>query len=124
MKYTICIFAVLALVGCNDDETEATCDASTVPIGTGDAARGMGLFSTCGTSSCHGDDGDTGLGGKMSERVPALSDAEIAKTIKCGTDTPAISGSMIAQGESEGGTLSDQEIADVIAHLRVTFPNP
>jgi mono/diheme cytochrome c family protein len=121
------MMVALFLAGCGDDETGATCDSSQVSgvlSQMGNATTGQAVFGSCGTTACHGTTGSDGMGGDLAVRVPALDDTALATTIYCGTDTPAIAASMPPQSEAQRGTLSDKEIADVIAYLRMQFPNP
>ena len=76
----------------------------------GDAVRGGALFaSRCAV--CHGDDGRGGSQGvNIADHVPYHSDEELVELLAEG------GGRMPAPG------LSDQEIADVLAYLRATFP--
>jgi mono/diheme cytochrome c family protein len=123
MKHSVWISIAtlaLALGGCGDDET-ATQDVSDILALTGDTARGTALFSTCGTSSCHGMTGSDGMGGDLAVRVPELDDAQLATIIRYGVDTPAIASSMPQQGDTEGGSLTAQDIADIMAFLREEF---
>jgi hypothetical protein len=84
---------------------------------TGDPVAGQGVYATtCGQTTCHGPDGDTGspISPMHSAVIPTLSDAEIVDTIRFGTI-------------AEGGvmpelSLGSQDIADVLAYLRQTFP--
>jgi mono/diheme cytochrome c family protein len=83
--------------------------------GGGDVANGEALFASC--AGCHGADGTGGIdiGGTPSTdltvSVPARTDAELEEIIKNG------------YGSAMPGQYSDaQEIADVIAYLRATFP--
>jgi mono/diheme cytochrome c family protein len=95
-------------------DTSATGDDTSAAV-TGDAANGEALFSSC--AGCHNADGSGGvdIGGTPSAdlrvRVPALSDSELSDRIMNGFGT-----AMPAQ-------YSDaQDVADVIAYLRATFP--
>ena len=98
-----------------DADADADTDADTDADVTGDAARGETLFSSC--AGCHGADGTGGfdIGGTLSAdltvRVPALTDEELSNIIKDGYGT-----AMPSQ------YTDAQDIADVIAYLRVTFP--
>lgn len=88
-------------------------DTGTVVVG--DAASGAALYSaTC--AGCHGEDGMLGIdiGGTpsadLSVRVPAMEDDAIRDQIQNG-------------GSAMPAQYSDpQDIEDVLAHLRATFP--
>lgn len=101
---------ILMTLACTGDKADDTGSAV-----TGDAASGAALYtSTC--AGCHGEDGllATDIGGTASSdltvRVPAMTDDELADQIQNG-------------GTAMPAQYSDaQDIADVIAHLRATFP--
>ena len=82
---------------------------------TGDAANGETLFGNC--AGCHGADGTGGIdiGGTpsadLTAKVPALTDAELEDRIMNGFGT-----AMPSQ------YTDAQDVADVIAYLRETFP--
>lgn len=124
MKHTVWIllaFLALPFSACSDDEA-APHDVSDILALTGNVSLGQGQFTkSCGTSACHGATGDDGMGGKLSERVPLLTESQLADTIRYGTDTPANPASMPPQGDTEGGTLTAQQIANVIAFLEDRF---
>lgn len=96
-----------ALVACGGAETDSGLGALDLE---GDAARGAALFSSrCAV--CHGDDGSGGSQGvNIADHVPYHSDEDLVELLAEGE------GRMPAPG------LSDQEIADVLAYLRATFP--
>lgn len=69
--------------------------------------------ANCGVTACHGADGNTPGStstARLSMVVPLLEDATIVETIIFGT------GAMPAQS-----TLSDQQVADVLAYVTATF---
>ena len=78
----------------------------------GDAETGEANYgSSCGIGSCHGPMGNDGTAPSLVTAVPAHSDVELARTIRFGEgDMPAIS------------TFTAQDIADVMAYLRKSFP--
>jgi mono/diheme cytochrome c family protein len=80
----------------------------------GDPANGQVIYaSLCGTSACHGANGNDGSvnAADHPEVVPLRSDASIVSTMLYGL------GSMPAQSQ-----LSAQEMADELAYLRITYP--
>jgi mono/diheme cytochrome c family protein len=101
---------LLLAIACGGDKVND--DTSGI---TGDATAGEALFSSC--AGCHGADGTGGIdiGGTASAdltvRVPALSDADLDGVIMDGFGT-----AMPSQYTDE------QDVADVIAYLRATFP--
>ena len=118
MKRALTIFLLASpwLVACGgEDETgPEACDPSTVTSLTGNAGAGDGVYGfSCGSADCHGPDGNNGTGAAadLATVIPSRSDDDIACIVKSGK------GGMPAQTN-----LSDQDIADVIAHLRATFP--
>jgi mono/diheme cytochrome c family protein len=77
---------------------------------TGVSATGSDVFANS-CAGCHGADGDSGSAADLSEKVPELSDNDIAWTIADGKgNMPAIN-------------IEDQAIADVISFLRDTHGN-
>ena len=103
---------LLLVLGCAGETTDTADTAGVV----GDATVGAGHFTdTC--AGCHGDDGTGGIdiGGTASAdltaRVPALSDADLEDRIMNGFNT-----AMPAQ------FTDAQDVADVVAYLRETFP--
>ncbi|MBC8068869.1 MAG: cytochrome c [Deltaproteobacteria bacterium] len=104
---------ILASLGC-DDEPDHHPRTEGVLALQGDAAAGQSVFTgTCGTTVCHGADGNTPgtpQTAKLGDEVPGNPDSFLADIILKGD------GPMPPQDQ-----LTDQEIADVIAHLRVLF---
>ena len=95
--------------------TLAAMEPDIVEVYVGDATSGETLFATC--SGCHLADGTGGVdiagtpSADLTVRVPSLSDSELEDRIMNGFNT-----AMPAQ-------YSDpQDVADVIAYLRATFP--
>ena len=101
---------LLALACGNKDQTADDTGAI-----TGDPANGETLFANC--AGCHGATGEGGIdiGGTPSAdltvRVPAMTDAELEGVIADGFGS-----AMPSQYTDE------QDIADVVAYLRQTFP--
>jgi len=136
MKRKIVVMACLAVVGglgCGDDEDATgsgggggTGGQGGAPTGrvadvlalSGDATAGATVFDTCGLSNCHGPDGTASISNArdLTTHVPTATDAQIIKTVIDGSITGA------AVMPPYGGQFSDQEIADVVAYLRATFP--
>jgi mono/diheme cytochrome c family protein len=81
---------------------------------SGDTTAGQTVFTgNCGVAACHGADGNTPGStstAQLAMVVPLLDDTTIVETIILGT------GSMPAQS-----TLSDQQVADVLAYVTATF---
>jgi cytochrome c2 len=109
------MFAI-ACTGPKESATESTpADDSNNNGIVGDATNGQTLFNSC--AGCHGADGTGGIdiGGTPSSdltaRVPALSDGDLEDRIMNGFNT-----AMPSQ------YTDPQDVADVIAYLRVTFP--
>ena len=82
----------------------ATATDTTLADGAAVYARG------CAASNCHGANGDSGSGPNLSSEVPDRSDSSLSRIIRDGT------GSMPAV------TVTDEELADLLAYLRATFP--
>lgn len=81
-------------------------------VASADAANGATIYSgLCGSSSCHGPNGDDGASnaGDLPAQVPSLTNEDIISVIINGE------GAMPAQ------SLDDQEVADVVAYCRETF---
>ncbi|MFO7561188.1 MAG: cytochrome c [Enhygromyxa sp.] len=78
---------------------------------TPDKAAGAQLYTqTCATVLCHGTDGVGGPAPSLAETIPAHSDAELGCVL------------LLGPGEMTSlESLSDQQLADVIAYVRATF---
>lgn len=99
-------------VGCGDKEGDTATDTiSGILALSGDASNGESVYASY-CSGCHGTSGEGGTGPAMTEVIPEHSDEEIVDIIYNGVGT-----SMAGYG----GTLSDQEIADLLAHLTSTY---
>lgn len=88
-------------------------DRASVILGLdGDAAAGANVFSTagCNIEACHGADGETGSAPSLSSLVSAAMDDRLVDSLLNGR------GSMPAQS-----SLSDQQLADVLAYLNEDF---
>lgn len=92
------------MVACGEeDDGESSSQVDTILALTGDATSGGTLYSsTC--SGCHGADGK---GGSFDESVVGETPRKIASIVLSGE------GSMPSYKDS----FSDQEIADIIAHI-------
>lgn len=83
--------------------------------GTATPAGADVFAATCGTAPCHGADGNTPgdpmmLAKDLSEEIPEKTDREIVNIILNGYETMA-----------SQATLSDQQVADVLAYVRGEF---
>lgn len=92
--------------------------ASTFPAG--DAARGAQVYAA-NCEVCHGDRGQGNIGATLRKDWPGLNpEAFIEATVSRG-----VAGSrMPAWGQSNGGPLTNQQIADVTAYIRTLRPAP
>jgi mono/diheme cytochrome c family protein len=83
----------------------------------GDPANGAAVYAaTCGITTCHGAER---TGPDLASRVRIYDDARLELTIRNGVRGLGSSPGMPAQRQ-----LSGQDIADVIAYLRVLYPAP
>jgi mono/diheme cytochrome c family protein len=108
------MWMMLWMVACTGPADSGKTDDSTGGTG-GDPVNGEALFGSC--AGCHGADGTGGIdiGGTpstdLTQSVPTKTDTELEDIIKNGYGT-----AMPAQ-------YSDaQDIADLIAYMRQTFP--
>ncbi|MCB9763396.1 MAG: cytochrome c [Alphaproteobacteria bacterium] len=112
MRYLIPL-SFLAVLACGDKDTaddSGDAEINAVLALSGDSTSGESIYSAqC--ASCHGASGEGGVGPALSDEVPEHGDAELLEYIIYGEDT------MPAFGQS----LSDQEIADVLAYLNATW---
>ena len=107
-------FATLALGCSSDDDHEHAIDTSgtdSILALTGDASAGETLYSN-NCSSCHATDGSGGIGPSLIDGIPGLSDAEVAGAIRNGIEDNM---------PSYEASLTEQEIADLVAYLVGTF---
>ncbi len=82
---------------------------------TGDASRGSQIFA-CTCAPCHGPEGRGTIDApSLYERVPPLSDTQIARTLITGKNN---------QMPAWGSRFDDQALADLVAHLKATFAAP
>lgn len=89
--------------------------ASGAPLPAGDVARGAVVYQgTCGRAMCHGPER---MGPDLAILVRLYDAARIVSTIRNGVRGLGSSPGMPAQRQ-----LTDQDIADVLAYLRATYP--
>ncbi|HLT35206.1 MAG TPA: cytochrome c [Enhygromyxa sp.] len=119
MRTTLMTLALcfgFALAACDDNggdrsECSDAARADTVLDLVPDETAGAMVFSqTCGVSSCHGADGNIGAAPDLSNRVPDHDSEELACLLLAGQ------GTMPSQS-----SLSDQQLADVLAYVEATF---
>ncbi len=97
----------------------ASAGKADAPVGEGDATAGAAVYEQY-CKSCHQADG-TGMGGMLAANFItdktrlAKSDAELTKSIKEGVT------GKVGTMPPWGAQLSDQEVADVLAHIRATY---
>ena len=117
MRFTLLAFTLAFTAACGDKDTatdsgggdSGASEVDAILALTGDATAGATTFSnTC--AACHGADGASGYAANLVEEIPSKDDAFIVNIIINGDG-----GGMPAQD------LSDQEVADVLAHVRATF---
>ncbi len=97
----------LAATGCEHGHG----DVSEILELEGDPWTGLVVYEqTCALTSCHGPQGDDGSAPDLGDLTVAHTDEQLAGVVKFGAhDMPA------------QDHLSDQDIADVIAFLRIKF---
>ena len=84
---------------------------TTIMALTPEQAAGAGTFSNyCGSSACHGTDGDAGPAPNLSREAGEFDDEGLLCLSIAGY------GSMPSQA-----ALTDQQLADVLAYIRATF---
>ncbi len=111
MRATVMV-GLIALVGCGDKDAGDTSvvPADRVPLVlalTGEPANGATLYAFCAT--CHGQNGE-GLDGSGFQPLAPVADDDVFVT----TVLEGIEGtSMLSYAEE----YSDQEIADILAHV-------
>lgn len=113
----LALLCVIASSGCDGEEEE---DRTMTILGLeGDTMRGTTVFTAhCGAADCHGPDGQ---GGTMApppgppqplrDLVPARTDEAIVNVMRMG----------LGNMDPLEDTLSDQEMADVLAYVNATF---
>lgn len=97
------------VVGCGDKGDSGDPVSSILAL-SGDAAAGEAIY-TANCSGCHGASGEGGTGPDLATVATAHSEEEMATSIYYGNGTmPAY-----------GGTLADQDIADVISYIVTNY---
>lgn len=112
MKLLMTLTAFVALTsacGPARGSPDRTGRAATAAGLTADAAAGKGVYEA-NCSGCHGATGQGGRGRSLTPGFNGLTDVEVATVVLNGQ------GLMAAQAK-----LTDQQIADLIAHGRATF---
>ncbi|CAN0453355.1 unnamed protein product [Ectocarpus fasciculatus] len=111
-SWLVCAAAMLA-IGCGDKEGDSGAADSTAAVLSlsGDASNGAAVYASY-CSGCHGADGEGISAPAMTAIVPDRSDEELVAAILngVGSGMPAYA-----------GTLTEQEVADVLAHLTASF---
>ena len=92
-------------------DTADTADTSdTSDTAAAQIERGRVVFMASCSAGCHGADGDEGSAPNLSSEVPRADDTELTDVIRNGKgDMPAV-------------TLTDAELADLLAYARATWP--
>ncbi len=104
-----CLALMFAASGCDDGGGGSSRNGMILAL-TPDPAAGAQLYAdTCGADICHGSDGDSGPAADLSVEVPARSENELLNVMLDG------SGDMLPLN------LTDQQAADVLAHVVETF---
>lgn len=99
--YSVILCGAMTMMACGDAEMDSQVDG--ILALSGDAAAGAPLYaSNC--AGCHGEDGK---GGSFDEAVTGSSENKVASIVLSGD------GSMPSYQDK----LSDQEIANIIAHI-------
>ena len=115
MRFTLLAFTLAFTAACGDKDTgtdsggDSSSEVDAILALTGDATAGGTTFANV-CAACHGADGASGYAANLVEEIPSKDDAFIVDIIINGDG-----GGMPAQD------LSDQEVADVLAHVRATF---
>ena len=105
MRLVPVLFAALLLTACGGSDP-----IDDILALEGDVSNGETLFSS-NCTSCHPADGTEGTGPALNAVVPTLDDASMATSIANGVGImPVFS-----------NALTNQEIADVMAYVRVTY---
>jgi mono/diheme cytochrome c family protein len=118
MKRMLLVLGASLLMACGGGDDDGSGGGSAHQdvldaIPNADSANGGAIYSSlCGTSACHGANGNDGSvsAGDLTVIVPSISDADFAAVIQDGI------GSMPAQKQ-----LSAQETADAIVYSQETF---
>lgn len=112
LSFTLAAFACDS--GGGEEETDHPRTQGVLDL-TGDATAGQTVFTMiCGTSACHGPDGNTpGTADtkKLSDEIPHRDDRDVVNIILKGEEAMP----------PQEAILNDQQIADVLAYVRDTF---
>lgn len=114
LTYILLVCAVATLVACgdnndgnnddgNNDNNDTPTQQEQILALTGDAAAGEGLYA----SNCLGCHGEDGQGGSFDKTVTDFSDEAVVSIVLSGKSPMP----------SYKDTLSNQEIADILAHI-------
>lgn len=120
----VALLGIVALSACGDRSTTAPATDAAPAAVTGDATRGEALFASSGCVGCHATSDQKlvgpGLAGVMAGKGPygdklpndkPIDDASVAEWIKIG--------GVGTIGQMPGNsTLSDQDLADLVAYLK------
>jgi mono/diheme cytochrome c family protein len=114
----LALISGLVLSACDGDEGgEGSCNeqesnrVDTILSLGGDETTGADTFTTtCGSSGCHGSDGDSGPGPHLSNEIPEFTVDGLTCLLLTGYDD------MPSQA-----SLSDQQLADVVAYVQGNF---
>lgn len=132
MMVVVAGIAVAGLIGCGDDDAtgssgsggtggsggSATGRVADVLALTGDATAGTTVFDgSCGQANCHGSDGTASNSNArdLTTFASTITDAQLIQIIIDGSVGQNVMPPL-------GSQYSDQEIADVVAYVRATFP--
>lgn len=119
LALTLTLLTSFALSACGDGDGDGTgaCDATQnmriddiLALNPDEAAGATVFGSTCGSGGCHGADGSSGPAPSLAAKVPDYGDAGLTCALLTGP------GGMPSQA-----SLSDQELADVLAYVGATF---
>ena len=100
-----------------EEEEEPECNAEQMmrvdtvfDLSADESAGAMVFMQNCGSAACHGADGSAGPAPDLPDEVPEFDDVGLACLLLNGE------GDMPSQA-----TLSDQQLADVLAYVQATF---
>ncbi len=119
----------LTFAACGGGADTKSAEAEIKPLPTGKATDGEGVFmGTC--IKCHGEDA-TGIEGSgtnltISEFVKDHTDAELVEYIKTGRpmNDPLNTTGIAMPPYGANPMLADQDLADVVAYLRIVLQDP
>jgi len=96
-----------------DSDTAVDTDTGIDPDTDVDGDPELGVVTyqaTCANAGCHGADGDVGPASDLTAAVPFYTDERLSNIIQNGA------------GRMPGQPVPDEELADLLAYLRLTFP--